>query len=79
MLKMVGPLHQTPKGNKHILVVMDQFSKLTDLYPIKNQKFNFVINALQTEYFEKIGIPCEVLTDNNRQFLIFAMARFRGR
>ncbi|KAL6417164.1 hypothetical protein ACFW04_014669 [Cataglyphis niger] len=43
---------------------MDQFSKLVKLYPLKNQKLDSIMSALQTKYFEEIGIPYEILTNN---------------
>ncbi|KMQ88181.1 retrovirus-related pol polyprotein from transposon [Lasius niger] len=64
-----GPLPQTPRGNKYILVAMDQFSKLTKLYPIKNQKLESIMDCLQLGYFSQIGIPIEILTDNGGQFI----------
>ncbi|KMQ84185.1 hypothetical protein RF55_18237 [Lasius niger] len=66
---LFGPLPQSPRGNKYILVAMDQFSKLTKLYPIKNQKLDSIKDCLQLGYFSEIGIPDEILTDNGGQFI----------
>ncbi|KMQ89606.1 retrotransposon ty3-gypsy subclass, partial [Lasius niger] len=68
-IDLFGPLPQTPRGNKYILVTMDQFSKLTNLFPIKNQKLETIMDTLQLEYFGRIGIPNEILTDNGGQFI----------
>lgn len=66
---LFGPLPQSPRGNKYIIVAMDQFSKLTKLYPIKNQKLDSIMDCLQMGYFSEIGIPNEILTDNGGQFI----------
>lgn len=68
-LDLFGPLPQSTKGNKCVLVLMDQFSKLTSLYPMRNQKLETIMDTLQTEYFTKNGFPEEILTDNGGQFL----------
>ncbi|KMQ90526.1 reverse ribonuclease integrase [Lasius niger] len=68
-IDLFGPLPQTPRGNKYVLVTMDQFSKLTNLFPIKNQKLETIMDTLQLEYFSRIGIPSEILTDNGGQFI----------
>ncbi|KAM0726175.1 Transposon Tf2-6 polyprotein [Formica fusca] len=68
-IDLFGPLPQTSRGNKYILVVMDQFSKFKKLYPLKNQKLDSIIDALQVEYFSRIGIPNEILSDNGGQFI----------
>ncbi|XP_036139609.1 uncharacterized protein LOC118644672 [Monomorium pharaonis] len=68
-LDIFGPLPQTAKGNKYVLVVMDQFSKLTKFYTMPNQKLETIINTLQLSCFNDIGIPSEILTDNAGQFV----------
>lgn len=67
-IKIIGPLPKTPEGNKYILAVMDQSSKFTKLYTLKNQKLETVINALKTGYRIEKRIPCVIVTDDNGQF-----------
>jgi len=68
-IDIFGPLLQTPKGYKYILVVMDQFSKLTKLYPMKSQKLDAIMDALQLKHFPQLGMPEEILSDNGGQFI----------
>jgi len=68
-IDIFGPLPQTPRGNKYILVTMDQFSKLTNLFVLRNQKLDAIMDALQIEYFPRNGVPTEILTDNGGQFV----------
>lgn len=68
-IDLYGSLAQTPRGFKYVLVIMDQFSKLTKLYPLKNQKLETIMDCLQVQYFHEIGIPNEILSDNGGQFI----------
>ena len=34
----MGPLSETARGNKHLLVVMDHFTKWCEVFPTKDQK-----------------------------------------
>ncbi|XP_036144981.1 uncharacterized protein LOC118646382 [Monomorium pharaonis] len=68
-LDIFGPLPQSSKGNKYVLVIMDQFSKLTKFYVMPNQKLDIILDKLQLEYFNEIGIPDTILTDNGGQFI----------
>lgn len=48
---------------------MDQFSKLTKFYMMRNQKLDSLTEVLQDRYFPELGIPDEILTDNEGQFI----------
>lgn len=59
-LDIFGPLPQTPRNNKYILsntVIMDQFSKLTKLFPMKNQSLETIVQTLEMRYFNHIPKP----------------------
>ncbi|KMQ90096.1 pol polyprotein [Lasius niger] len=64
-----GPLPQTPRGYKYILVTMDQFSKLTRLFVMKNQKLETITRTLDARYFDNTPVPSEILSDNGGQFI----------
>ena len=36
-IDIMGPLVETQKGNKYILVIVDQFTKWVEAFPLKNQ------------------------------------------
>ena len=42
----MGPLPETARGNRHILVMMDHFSKWCEAFPTKDQKASTVANIL---------------------------------
>ncbi|KMQ91056.1 krab-a domain-containing protein, partial [Lasius niger] len=68
-LDLFGPLPTTKGGKKYIIVLMDQFTKLTKCYPINNQRLETIIETLDAKYFNEIGIPETILTDNGGQFV----------
>lgn len=67
-MDLCGSLPQTPDSNKYILVLCNHFSKLTKLYPIKNQKVDTICKTLRELYLREVGTPEEILTDRSGQF-----------
>ncbi|KAK7870273.1 hypothetical protein R5R35_001001 [Gryllus longicercus] len=63
----IGPLESTHKGYKHILVVVDSFSKYTWLYPVKTTKSNETIAKLELQK-TNFGNPFQIITDRGTSF-----------
>lgn len=63
-----GPLPGSVAGVKYIFVVLDIFSKLVTLYPIKKANKRICLDKLRSHYFIKVGKPCRVLSDHGTQF-----------
>lgn len=78
-LDIFGPLPRTQSSNRYIIVMMDQFSKLTNCYPVTNQKLQTIIETIETKYLEKMPIPETILTDNGGQFLTEEWKRYAER
>ena len=57
-------LPPTTRGNRHILVVNDHFSKFIKLYPIKNRLAETAAKCL-SDYFLEYGIPGKLLSDQD--------------
>ncbi|KMQ93308.1 gag-pol fusion protein [Lasius niger] len=51
------------------MVFMDQFSKFTKCYPVKDQKLETIINIIEEKFLNETGIPETILTDNGGQFV----------
>ena len=66
-MDFVGPLPETPAGNRHILVVTDAFSKYAEAIALPNQKATTTADAL-VEYFSRHGIPAILHSDQGRNF-----------
>lgn len=63
-----GPLPRSTGGVQYIFVVLDAFTKLVTLYPIKKATTIVVLNKILNNYIEKRGLPARILSDNGRQF-----------
>ena len=59
----MGPLSETSRGNRHILVAMDHFSKWCEAFPTKDKKATTVSYILINTLFSRFGPP-DVLHSN---------------
>ncbi len=62
-LDIMGPLPETPNGNKYILVVGDYLTKWMEVYPVPDQTAETVAKKFVNEYVCRFGVP-EVLHSN---------------
>lgn len=62
-----GPLEKSRNGNKHILSVIDGFTKFIKLYPCKSTKTEEVTKHL-SDYFQNYSLPKRVITDRGTCF-----------
>ena len=67
-LDIVGPLPETERGNKYILVVGDYFSKWMEAYHIPNQTAVTVAEKLVNEFVCRFGVPSLLHSDQGRNF-----------
>ena len=64
----MGPLPETTQGNRHLLVVMDHFSKWCEIFPTKDQKARTVAETLVSKVFSRFGPPTVIHSDQGRNF-----------
>ena len=67
-LDVVGPLPETERGNKYILVVGDYFTKWMEAYPIPDQTVVTVADKLVNEFVCRFGVPTVLHSDQGRNF-----------
>ena len=67
-LDYMGPLRETSKGNRHILVLMDHFTKWCEAFPTKDQKASTVASILVSRVFSRFGPPTILHSDQGRNF-----------
>ncbi len=65
-----GPLPLTPRGNVHILLFTDRFSRRADMFPVSAAQFTAAGTAdiFINEYITLWGCPVTLLSDNGLQF-----------
>ena len=64
----MGPIKETARGNKHILVLMDHFTKWCEAFPTKDQKASTVARILVSSVFSRFGPPTVLHSDQGRNF-----------
>ena len=64
----MGPIKETDRGNKHILVLMDHFTKWCEAFPTKDQKASEVARILVSSVFPQFGPPTVLHSDQGRNF-----------
>ncbi len=74
-LDHVGPFVKSKRGNLHILVVVDAFTKFTFLRAVKSTKAKLVIEYLR-DIFATYGSPKVVITDQGTAFTSHDFGRF---
>lgn len=63
----LGPLEETPRGYKYILLITDAFSKFVKLYPTKTTSSINAINCLK-KYFQELSCPIRIISDRGTSF-----------
>lgn len=64
----MGPLPETSRGNKHILVVVDHFTKWCEAFATSDQKASTVAPLLISRIFSRFGPPRVLHSDQGRNF-----------
>ena len=67
-LDIIGPLPQTKRRNKYLLVVGDCFTCWMEAYHIPQQNAEMIADKLVNEFISRFGVPLEVHTDQGRHF-----------
>ena len=67
-LDYMGPMPEITRGNKHILVVMDHFTKWCEAFPTKDQKASTVAALLVSKVFSRFGPPLVLHSDQGSNF-----------
>ena len=56
-MDILGPLPETERGNKYILVIGDYFTKWKEAYPMRNMEATTVVHILVQEFISRFGVP----------------------
>ncbi len=64
----MGPLPKTPRGNEHILMMVDQFTKWVECIPLSSQTAEVTAKAAVDQFFSRFGYPFELFSDQGRNF-----------
>ena len=67
-IDILGPLAASESGNKFVLMVVDQFTKWIECYPLKDQSAETIAYKVTNEFFSRFGCPLQIHTDQGRNF-----------
>ena len=65
-MDICGPLPKTEQGNIYILVLIDQFSKWVELYPISDQTSLTLLQNMVLDFFLHYGVPYQLHSDGGK-------------
>ena len=60
---ILGPLPETDKRNRYILVITDYFTKWVEAYPIPDQRAETVAKCLVDEVISRFGVQSYIHSD----------------
>ena len=67
-IDIMGPLPETPRGNKYIVVISDYFTRWVEAHPTVNQEAITIANLLMKEVISRFGLMSILHSDQGRQF-----------
>jgi len=67
-MDLLGPLPRTAAGNKHLLVIVDRFTKMTRAIPVQRIDAETKRAAVLDNWVAAFRPPATVLSDNGSQF-----------
>ncbi|MCI0560640.1 MAG: transposase family protein, partial [Nitrososphaera sp.] len=67
-IDLYGPLPTSIGGVQYILVTIDTFSKLVNLFTLKKATAQVCVKKLRDHYFVNVGKPKRILSDHGSQF-----------
>ena len=64
----MGPLPVTPRGNKHVMVVTDSFTKWTEVFAVPDETAETCARVILNEVIARFGCPLAIHSDQGRCF-----------
>ena len=67
-IDIMGPLPQSNRGNKYLVVVCDYFTKWAEAFPVPNIQAVTIATVLVDGFFCRYGVPYSLHSDRGAQF-----------
>jgi transposase InsO family protein len=68
-IDLFGELPKTKAGNRHLIVIVDHFSKWPHVIPIPNKSAEVVAQAILRGFIADNGFPTKIVTDRGKEFI----------
>ena len=73
-IDIVGELPRSTSGYKYILTIVDYATRYPEAIPLRTTNSKAIADAL-IQYFSKVGIPDEIVSDQRSNFMSKLMAQ----
>lgn len=67
-LDLLPTLPMTKDGFRHLLIMIDPFSKWVEIVPLKSKAASEVADAIRLHIISRFGVPLEIRTDRGLEF-----------
>ncbi len=67
-IDILGPFPVSSSGNKYVLIIIDQFTRWVEAFPVPDQGAETTAKTLVYEFISRFGAPLELHTDQGRNF-----------
>jgi transposase InsO family protein len=68
-IDILGPFVESTKGNRYIVMMIDQFTKWLECYAIPNQGAEQVAMSLVEGFIARMGCPLQIHSDQGKNFM----------
>ena len=67
-MDVLGPFHVSDSGSKYVLIIVDNFTKFIEAYPLPEQSSYQIAQKFVYEWVSHYGVPMSVVTDQGSPF-----------
>ena len=67
-IDILGPFTESNRGNQYVLMIVDQFTKWLECFPLPLQSAELTAKAVVDRFISRFGCPLEIHTDQGRNF-----------
>ena len=64
----LGPFTPSTKGNQRVLMIVDQFTKWLECFPLPHQNAEETARCMVNGFISRLGCPVEIHTDQGKNF-----------
>ena len=65
---ILGPFTPSTKGNQYVLMIVDQFTKWLECFPLPHQNAEETARCMVDVFISSLGCPVEIHTDQGKNF-----------
>ena len=67
-IDILGPFTPSSKGNQYVLMIVDQFTKWLECFPLPHQTAEEIAKCVVDGFISRFGCPLEIHTDQGKNF-----------